>query len=545
MPTGYPIRRREEDGFRRDYVYQRDKKANEWLTWCAKEQRIRIQHRENGPEKEIGAKAVPVDGFFGSMVFQFQGCFFHGHKCHLTEGKWDGQKFGKYTMEERAQHTADTTTYIKAHGYRVVEMYECEWGAMKKNSREIQNHCATLNRPTECRPRMTQYEIVKAIKEGKLFGMAEVDIKVPDELKDKYSEFPPIFKTASVGREDIGDHMKAHAEARNELRKPRKCLISSMNGEKLLLATPLLRWYLDHGLEITRVYQVIEYTPVTCFKDFVGAVSDARRAGDRDVQYAIVAETMKLMGNAAYGKTITNKQRHLNVKYCGEHKTMQHVASPFFRRLEHLGDDFYEVENAKKSIKEDLPSHIGFFVYQYAKLRMLQYYHDFLDKYIDPTNFELVEMDTDSLYLALSKPTLEEVIRPEMMVEFLKDQENWFPNEATPELAAYHKRTPGLFKVEWKGEAMWALNSKCYLGVGEKNKIAVKGVQKSRNADILVPEKFEGVLDTGEPVIATNRGFRVRNNDVWTYEMKKKGLTYLYVKRKVLADGVHTVPLDI
>jgi hypothetical protein len=42
-----------------------------------------------------------------------------------------------------------------------------------------------------------------------------------------------------------------------------------------------------------------------------------------------------------------------------------------------------------------------------------------------------------------------------------------------------------------------------------------------------------------------NKGFRVVNNEMVTYIQQKKGLSYVYDKRKVLADGVSTAPLDI
>ena len=61
------------------------------------------------------------------------------------------------------------------------------------------------------------------------------------------------------------------------------------------MATPLLKWYLEHGLEVTRVHQVIEFTPEPCFKPFRDAVSDARGAGDADPRKAIIADTMKLV----------------------------------------------------------------------------------------------------------------------------------------------------------------------------------------------------------------------------------------------------------
>ena len=37
----------------------------------------------------------------------------------------------------------------------------------------------------------------------------------------------------------------------------------------------------------------------------------------------------------------------------------------------------------KSVVKYTLPLHIGFFVYQYAKLRMLQFYYDFVDRYVE------------------------------------------------------------------------------------------------------------------------------------------------------------------
>ena len=52
---------------------------------------------------------------------------------------------------------------------------------------------------------------------------------------------------------------------------------------------------MEHGLEVTKVHQVIEFTPEPCFKPFGDAVSDARRAGDADPSKAIIADTMKLV----------------------------------------------------------------------------------------------------------------------------------------------------------------------------------------------------------------------------------------------------------
>jgi hypothetical protein len=60
--------------------------------------------------------------------------------------------------------------------------------------------------------------------------------------------------------------------------------------------TPLLKWYLLKGLVVTRIYQVVEYSPATCFQKFGEAVSDAHRAGDADPHTKIICNKTPTFG---------------------------------------------------------------------------------------------------------------------------------------------------------------------------------------------------------------------------------------------------------
>jgi hypothetical protein len=60
--------------------------------------------------------------------------------------------------------------------------------------------------------------------------------------------------------------------------------------------------------------------------------------------------------------------------------------------------DVYEVSKKKNKIVNDLPILVAYFVYSYAKLRMLQFYYDFLDQVLDRADFELIEMDTGDFH---------------------------------------------------------------------------------------------------------------------------------------------------
>ena len=174
---------------------------------------------------------------------------------------------------------------------------------------------------------------------------------------------------------------------------------------------------------------------------------------------------------------------------------------------------------------------------------MLQFYYDFLNKYLDRCDFQMCEMDTDSAYIAIAGDSVESLVKPELKAEFEADKCNWFPRTDTPEHKAYDKRTPGLFKVEWEGQGIVGLCSKTYYCFGAKDKFSCKGVNKKCND--INKDKYLNVLLTKQNSAGVNRGFRVVNNTMYTYEQVRDAFSYFYPKRKVLADGVSTTPLDI
>ena len=370
MPTGWYVRRREENGFRPQQAQPYGQMAIQWLTRESDRTGCTIRHQGNGREKRVGK--LLVDGWCAKTrtAYQFHGCYFHGcPKCYDHE---ETNTLNGKTMGTLLADTKKHTTYLRRH-VKVVEMWECDW----KRERDP---------PPRQKWKMTQNEILTAVIDGTLFGMIECDVRVPEHLQDHFAEMQPIFKNTTVTRDDIGPFMRQYAEEHDIMSTPRRMLVGSFHGIKLLLTTPLLRWYLAHGLVVDRVYQVVEYSPKPCFQHFGESVSTARRNGDVDPDKSIIADTMKLLGNSAYGKTVTNVDRHRDIKYCKEVGTSRPISNKRFRQLDVVSEDAYEVTSNKARVKYDLPLHIGFFVYQYAKLRMLQFYYDFVDRYVAIVN---------------------------------------------------------------------------------------------------------------------------------------------------------------
>ena len=94
---------------------------------------------------------------------------------------------------------------------------------------------------------------------------------------------------------------------------------------------------------------------------------------------------------------------------------------------------------------------------------MLELYYNFFKKFCDTDKYEELEMDTDSLYLAVSEENLEDVILPEKRAEWNKLRsrdctdnftaiatDNFFPRTCCNTHKKHDKREPGLFKEEFR-----------------------------------------------------------------------------------------------
>ena len=381
----------------------------------------------------------------------------------------------------------------------------------------------------------------RRVVKNKVFGFAQVDIEVPEDLYDKFEEMAPLFVVQEIFEELVPEHMKEYkAETGRKTVKGTKKLCGVMKAEKILLYTPLIKWYLEHGLKITAVYQLIEYESGKPFDWFPEEVAKARREADSDKSKKVLGDTAKLKGNSFYGKMIEDKAKHTNTVFTSSEKQVEKaLRSAYFADLDEISGG-YEVKEFKRTVHIDRPYQLGIAVYQLAKLRMLEFHYDFLDRYFDRKDYELMYMDTDSEYVAFSDLDIDKLVKPSLKEEYLDEKSKWFVTDK------FSERTPGLFKPEFVGSRMVALTAKCYLAqntaeMTKYTKFSCKGVSKRQNN--MTFQRYKDCLDHVGIDKACNTGFRIRDHGVVTYEQNKLGLSAYYDKRYVLEDGIHTRPL--
>ena len=176
-----------------------------------------------------------------------------------------------------------------------------------------------------------------------------------------------------------------------------------MTAYKMLLATPVLKWYLNQGLIVTRMYQNVEYMPMRCFTFFAHTMTQSLCGSD-----VVVAEICKLLAYSSYGSLLFNRSRHCNVVYTECPNKARTIANlPNFTKTEVIGVDLLRSRPSKR--KWNL---IYLFIWVYNCCRWQNYTCcTIITMHIPRKHYLLLCGDTDSIYYCLSKLSLQEAVR--------------------------------------------------------------------------------------------------------------------------------------
>lgn len=123
-------------------------------------------------------------------------------------------------------------------------------------------------------------------------------------------------------------------------------LISGSKVIKIMLVIFFLKWYLEYGLNVIRIYIVVELVLMNCFFEFIKNILEIRRKGDCDKFLIVVFDIVKVEGNLVYGSFLLNKDKFVNIKFIeGVENVLKKVNELLFVKLIELDsvNNYYEI----------------------------------------------------------------------------------------------------------------------------------------------------------------------------------------------------------
>lgn len=118
--------------------------AREWLVWrdwfyYAGEMQYAGKTCEGEKRIQLPNVFYKVDGFHppSDTVFEFAGCFYHGcSRCTKPDSR---SPFSNKSFRDTRSEFTNRIAYLKARGYSVEVMWECEWRPLKAGDEEVRD----------------------------------------------------------------------------------------------------------------------------------------------------------------------------------------------------------------------------------------------------------------------------------------------------------------------------------------------------------------------------------------------------------------------
>ncbi|XP_066955706.1 uncharacterized protein [Macrobrachium rosenbergii] len=218
-------------------------------------------------------------------------------------------------------------------------------------------------------------------------------------------ELPLCLHKRNIKEEEISPYCRHVLEEEGGKMGHRTRKLIGDHGPKknYMIALPLLRFYMELGLEIEKVHKVYSFKQPNFMKGFIDGNIEARRKSKcRDEQSAF-----KLISNSVFGRCLMNPTKYAtkNSVVNNESRFLKEIRNPRFKDFIVLNPNRVLCVSEKSEIDVNMPNFVGFQILEIAKLQMYHYWY----KVIKPSYGDrerLIYCDTDCFIFSLSVDNL-------------------------------------------------------------------------------------------------------------------------------------------
>ena len=156
---------------------------------------------------------------------------------------------------------------------------------------------------------VTLEDIINTPDDNDIGYFVEVDLKYPDNIKEKTKKFPFAPVNKKINPDNYNDYMK---EIRPDTYVQTKKLICDWSDKKnCLIHYRMLKFYVRHGMIVDKVHDIISFRQSRWLEKYITFNTQKRNQAVNDFE----KDFYKLLNNAFYGKTMENVRNRLKIKF--------------------------------------------------------------------------------------------------------------------------------------------------------------------------------------------------------------------------------------
>ena len=241
-------------------------------------------------------------------------------------------------------------------------------------------------------------EILNTPDDNEIGYILEVDLKYPDNIKEKTKHFPFCPDKKKINPDKYTDYMKK-IKPKNYTKS--KKLISNWTDKKTyLIHYRMLKFYVRHGMIVEKIHEIISFKQSKRLESCINFNTQKRNKAKNDFE----KDFFKLLVNAAFGKFLENVGNRLELELIKKDNIkiiINQQSKLTFNGIQKSYENYDSYTFKKNEVVMDKAIYVGFAILELSKLHMYETYYDTLQPYFGQENLQLHYIDTDGMILSM------------------------------------------------------------------------------------------------------------------------------------------------
>ena len=283
-------------------------------------------------------------------------------------------------------------------------------------------------------------EILNTPDDSEIGYFLEVDLKYPDDIKQKTKYFPFCPENKKIDPKKYNEYMKSIKP--ENYTKSKKLICDWTDKKKYLIHYRILKFYVRHGMIVEKIHEIISFKQSRWLEGYISFNTQKRNKAKNDFE----KDFFKLLNNAAFGKFLENVRNRLGLELIKKgdiKKIIKQQSKLTINGIQKFYENYDSYTFKKNEVVMDKAIYVGFAILELSKLHMYETYFDTLQPYFGQENLQLQFVDTDGMFLSMkTKDIIKDVKNLENISDFSNLDENHelFSNK--------NKKVIGKFKIE-------------------------------------------------------------------------------------------------
>ena len=175
-------------------------------------------------------------------------------------------------------------------------------------------------------------------------GIYEVDIEIPEELHDKFVDYPLAPEIKSINEDMLSEYQKYLNDKLNikYSAADKKLILDLLPKKNYKVYYKNLEYYLKLGLKVTKVHRILTFDEKPFLKEYIDLNTELRKKSKNDLE----KDLFKLMNNAIFGKSMENVLNRSNIKLINNdpEKLLKFIKQPNFQNAYQISNRLALVE---------------------------------------------------------------------------------------------------------------------------------------------------------------------------------------------------------